>query len=306
MIHTLAWNDDPPEAARGGALTIGNFDGVHRGHAAILTELRQRAQSVGGPAVALSFDPHPLKLLRPEVFQPVLTAPQDRAELLTVHGADHVLLLQTNFDMLALAANDFYQQVIRERLDAHVLVEGADFRFGQGREGSIDLLRDLGRSDGMEVAIVPAVTLGGRPVSSSRVRDALVRGAVREAGVLLDRPYRIRGTVVTGQKRGRTIGFPTANLDEIPTLIPGDGVYAVRVLTKDRTWRGAANIGPNPTFGENARKIEVHLIGFTGELVGESLAADFLERLRDTRPFPSVHALVEQLRLDIDQACQIA
>jgi riboflavin kinase/FMN adenylyltransferase len=149
---------------------------------------------------------------------------------------------------------------------------------------------------------VPPVEVGGKPVSSSRVRNALLGGAVREAAELMARPYRLRGTVGTGQRRGRTLGFPTANLETLETLCPGNGVYAVRVRVNKQRWPGAANIGPNPTFGEQARKVEVHLIGFSGELVGQTLALDFVERLRDTRPFANVSELVEQLRRDVEQA----
>src|SRR5262249_32977003 len=154
------------------------------------------------------------------------------------------------------------------------------FAFGRDREGDIATLGGLCRTADVALAVVPPFLLDGVPVSSSRVRSALVRGAVGEAAVLLGRPYRLRGTVGTGQRRGHTIGFPTANLEDVPTVLPGDGVYAVRVRHQGRTWPGAANIGPNPTFGEQARKIEVHLIGFGGDLYGQPLAVDFLERLR--------------------------
>jgi riboflavin kinase/FMN adenylyltransferase len=299
-IHILDWNQDPPSELVGGALSIGNFDGVHLGHQALLAETRERARAIGGPAVVLSFDPHPLKLLRPEAFQPVLTTAADRAELLLAAGADQVALLRTDVELLRLSAPQFFDEVIKKRLRAKVLVEGPNFGFGRNREGNIESLRMLASRSGIEMVVVAPVKFEDRPVSSSRVRDALLRGRVDEASQLLNRPYRLRGRVVTGRQRGKSLGFPTANLGEIPTLVPGDGVYAVRVhLSSGALHSGAANVGPNPTFGEQARKVEVHLIGFAGDLVGQELALDFVQRLRDTKQFASAAKLIEQLQTDV-------
>jgi riboflavin kinase/FMN adenylyltransferase len=302
----LSWQETPPADFRGGAVAVGNFDGVHRGHASLLTELRDRARAVGGPAVAVTFDPHPLQLLRPERFLPVLTTMPDRAALLQSVGADHVVILKTAPDLLSLSAADFFGEVVRQRLAARALVEGPNFAFGRDRQGTIDTLADLCREAAVGLRVVPPFLLDGLAVSSSRVRSALVRGAVREAAALLGRSYRLRGTVGTGQRRGQTLGFPTANLEGVETVLPGDGVYAVRARHAGRTWPGAANLGSNPTFGEGARKVEVHLIGFHGDLYGESLAVDFIERLRDTRPFRGVGELVAQLRRDIEEARRVA
>jgi riboflavin kinase/FMN adenylyltransferase len=301
-LATLGWQETPPGAFRGGAVAVGNFDGVHRGHAALLAELRDRARAAGGPAVAVTFDPHPLQLLRPEHFLPVLTTTPDRVALLQASGADRVLVLRTTPDLLQLTAADFFREVIRQRLGARAQVEGANFAFGRGREGNIDTLARLCREADVALTVVPPFVLDGVPVSSSRVRSALVRGAVEAAATLLGRPYRVRGTVGTGQRRGQTLGFPTANLERIETVLPGDGVYAVRVRHEGRTWPGAANMGPNPTFGEQARKVEVHLIGFQGDLYGQALAVDFVARLRDTRPFRGADDLVAQLRHDVEEA----
>jgi riboflavin kinase/FMN adenylyltransferase len=300
--HTLSWNDAPAEACRGGALTIGNFDGVHRGHAALVAELRRQAGAVGGPAVALTFDPHPLQLLRPEQFRPVLTTVADRAALLQACGADEVIILRTTLELLQLSAREFFEQVIRQRLQARALVEGINFGFGRMREGNIETLAALSREAGISLTVVPPLEELGKPVSSSRVRNALERGAVDQAASLLGRAYRLHGTVGTGQRRGQQLGFPTANLEQVPTIVPGDGVYAVRAFVGYAAWPGAANIGPNPTFGEEARKIEVHLIGFQGDLYGRELGVEFVARLRDTRPFGGVEELVAQLRADVQQA----
>jgi riboflavin kinase/FMN adenylyltransferase len=297
--------DEVSEACRNGVLTIGNFDGVHLGHQALLSALRNRAAALGGPAVAVTFDPHPLQLLRPESFQPVLTTTADRADLLQHYGADHVVILRTTHELLRLSAREFFDQVIRDRFQASSLVEGENFGFGHDREGTVQTLIDLCLSAGLEPALILKPLLcGGRPVSSSRVRTELVQGRAAEAAELLGRPFRIRGRIVRGQQRGKTLGFPTANLEQVPTLIPGDGVYAVRAMLGDHTLAGAANVGPNPTFREQSRKVEIHLLDFTGDLYGRELAVDFIERLRDTRPFAGPDQLRAQLRTDVEQARQ--
>lgn len=301
-VCTLNWNTTPPDDCRGGAVSIGNFDGVHRGHAALIAELRGQADALGGPAVALTFDPHPIELLRPDLSPPRLTTTEDRSKLLMDLGADCVLVLRATHEMLALRAEEFFTEVIQKRLQARAMVEGTNFGFGRGREGDVTLLARLCEPAGIGLTVVPPVILDGIEVSSSRVRSALTAGDVREATSLLGHPYRLHGLVGEGQRRGRKLGFPTANLEQIPILVPGDGVYAVRVPQEGTMWPAAANIGPNPTFGENARKVEVHIIGFQGDLYGQPLAVDFIERLRDTRPFGSMAELIEQLRRDIDQA----
>lgn len=301
-MERLNWELGPAARCQGGAITIGNFDGVHRGHAALLAELRKQAVAVGGPAVAVTFDPHPLQLLNPERFQPVLTTLADRAAHLEAIGADHVVILQTTPELLDLRAKDFFARVIRDGFRARAVVEGENFGFGRDREGNVATLRQLCQQAEMNFVAVPAFTLQDVPVSSSRVRSSLVRGAVAEASTLLGRPYRLRGVVGPGDQRGRTIGFPTANLHQPLTLIPGDGVYAVRVTVAAGTWAGAANVGPNPTFAEQARKVEIHLIGFQGDLYGQEIAVDFVDRLRDIQRFDGVAALVAQLQRDVQQA----
>lgn len=303
---TVSWNEPLPPSVRDGAVSIGNFDGVHRGHVALVAELRRQAGAAKGPAVAVTFDPPPLRLLRPELYHPALTTIADRAGQLEANGADHVLVLRTTSELLQLTADQFFNDVVRGGLAARAMVEGPNFGFGHNREGDVNRLAEMCRHDGLNLAIVPPLEWNGVIVSSSRVRTALLRGDVREAADMLGRPYHLRGTVGTGQRRGHTLGFPTANLERVHTLIPGDGVYAVRVPYRQTIWPGAANVGPNPTFGEQVRKIEVHLIGFDGNLVGQELAVDFVERLRDTRPFAGVGQLVEQLKLDVARASACA
>jgi riboflavin kinase/FMN adenylyltransferase len=305
-VYSINWDATPPGDCCRGAVSIGNFDGVHLGHAALLSELRRQAGALSGPAVALTFDPHPIELLRPSQAPPRLTTTEDRSQLLLDLGVDHVVVFRVDHELLALRAVEFFAEVIQKRLQARALVEGTIFGFGRGREGDVEILAKLCEPAGIRLSVVPPVILDGIEVSSSRVRSALMAGNVREATHLLGRPYRLYGLVGTGQRRGQKLGFPTANLEQVQTMIPGDGVYAVRVPYEGKTWAGAANIGPNPTFGENARKVEINLIGYRGDLYGKSLAVDFVERLRDTRPFKSATELIEQLRLDIEQARRIA
>jgi riboflavin kinase/FMN adenylyltransferase len=304
-IFNADWRDDAPGACRAGAVSVGNFDGVHRGHAALVAELRARADAAAGPAVALTFDPHPRDVLRPDLAGPPLTTPEDRYRFLHQAGADHVLVLHTTPDLLNLTAAEFFDRVLRERLAVNALVEGINFGFGHNREGNVHTLDGLCRAAGIPLTVVPPVMIDGAEASSSRVRNALLKGDVEEAARVLGRPYRLHGTTAVGQRRGRTLGFPTANLDPLRNLAPGDGVYAVRVLVQGTVRPGAANVGPNPTFGENARKVEVHLIDYNGDLYGQPLAVDFILRLRDTRPFKGPNDLVAQLRRDVEQARRV-
>jgi len=301
---TVDWRDAAPDVCRDGAVAVGNFDGVHRGHAALVAELRRQAANAAMPAVVLTFEPHPRDLLRPDLAAPPLTTAADRSRLLHEAGADHVLVLRTTLDLLHLTAQAFFAQVLQERLAARAFVEGVNFGFGRDREGDIHTLAELCQSAGLPLTVVPPVVIDGAEASSSRVRNSLLRGDIEDAAKVLGRPYRLHGTTAEGRRRGRTLGFPTANLDPLQNLAPGDGVYAVRVHVGQAVWPGAANVGPNPTFGEDARKVEVHLIGFQGDLYGQPLAVDFIGRLRDTRPFQGADDLIGQLRRDVEHARQ--
>jgi riboflavin kinase / FMN adenylyltransferase len=304
-IYPVRWNEPFPDACRDGALTIGNFDGVHRGHQALLEELRLQAGNIGGPAVAMTLEPHPVQLLRPGTTPAALTTLDDRTRLMQAHGADHVIVLQTTAALLEQTARAFFDVAIRRGLRARAVVPGFNFVFGHNREGTAALLAELCREAGVVCTPVPPLHVDGLPVSSSRIRGELAAGNVAAAAMLLGRPYSLTGIVGTGQQRGHKIGFPTANLEEVATVVPGNGVYATVVHHAGRSWAGAANIGPNPTFGEQDRKIEVHLLDFAGELKGVTLTVEFLERLRETRRFAGAAELVAQLHADIAAARRI-
>ena len=295
-----------PPGFAGGAVAVGNFDGVHRGHQALVATAARWAVRVGGPAVAVTFDPPPFQILVPDVpTRPPLTALDDRADLLRAAGADRVIVYRPDRELLGLSPESFARDVLFGQLGARAVVEGYDFRFGRGRAGDTALLRGLCDAAGVGFEEVSPLTAGGEAVSSSRVRSALLAGDVAAAADLLGRPYRVTGTVVTGARRGRTIGFPTANLADVPTVLPGNGVYAVRGFVNGVAWPGAANVGPNPTFGDDARKVEVHLIGFTGDVYGMRLPVEFVAKLRDTRPFAGPAELIDQLGRDVAAAREL-
>ena len=284
---------------RAGAVAIGNFDGVHQGHARIVERLLAKARQVDGPAVVFTFDPHPVRLLRPAEAPPPLTWTDRKAELLAALGVDAIIAYPTDEALLNLEAEEFFDRIVRRALDARAMVEGPNFFFGRGRGGTTEVLRRLTATAGIQLEIVDPLVIDGEFVSSSRVRQLLSAGRIDEARRLLTRPYRLRGMVTHGAGRGAKIGFPTANLAAIDTLLPGVGVYAGRAWVGGESWPAAINVGPNPTFGEQALKLEVHLIGFSGPLYGQPLEVDFLGRLRDIQPFANVEALREQLGRDV-------
>ena len=301
----LDWSAYAPPQFAGGAVSIGNFDGVHRGHQTLVNVARKQAKTLGGPAVVVTFDPPPHQVLHPGSERPPLTTVAQRAELLHAVGADHVIVLRASPALLALSPEAFFEDLVVRQLGAKGVVEGYDFRFGRGRAGNNDTLRALCCAAGLAFDEVPQLLDGGEPVSSSRVRSALLGGNVSRAAELLNRHYRITGTVITGAKRGRTIGFPTANLGDVPTVLPGNGVYAVRAIVADKTYPAAANVGPNPTFGEDARKVEIHLIDFSGDAYGQPMSVDFVAKLRDTRPFGGANELIAQLKKDVEHASRV-
>jgi riboflavin kinase / FMN adenylyltransferase len=305
-VYLLRSLDNLPDNLRRGAVAIGNFDGVHKGHARLVERLLAKAREVGGPAVVLTFDPHPVRLLRPSAAPPPLTWTDRKAELLNELGVAATIAYPTDEALLSLTAAEFFSKIVVERLAARGIVEGPNFYFGHGREGNIETLGSLCTASGTSLEVVEPVRVGDEFVSSSRVRQAIGAGDVDLARQMLTRPYRVRGMVTHGAGRGGKIGFPTANLEAIDTLLPGQGVYATSAFTPAGNWPAAVSIGPNPTFGEHVLKVEAHLIGFTGSLYGQPLELEFLSRLRGIRPFDSVESLKAQLTADVAATKTIA
>lgn len=280
-------------------MAIGNFDGVHQGHRAMLEALVAAARSTGTRSLVFTFDPHPLALIRPEVVPMALTTMSRRLELLSQTGIDGVLVYPTNLELLDLSAEAFFDEIICRKLGASGLVEGPNFCFGKNRGGTIERLKGFCEQNGMSLKIVAPVEIQDRMVSSTTVRQAILDGDLETVNRLLTCRYQIEGKVVSGDRRGRTIGFPTANLAEIETALPRDGVYAGRTRVGETWWPTAINIGPNPTFAEQRRKVEAHLIGFEGDLYGQRVVFEFETRLRDTQRFAGIEELKTQLGRDI-------
>lgn len=280
-------------------LTIGNFDGVHRGHVAMLGRLKELSVQLGLPAVVVTFDPPPLAILAPERLPPRLTTVEQKAALLRAQGVDEVIVWPVSRELLSLTAEQFFEQIVCDQLKCRGIVEGPNFCFGRARGGNVEVLKRLGAATNVPVVIAEPSETGGAMISSSQIRSALSAGDVVQARELLGRPYAIEGTVVTGAQRGRLLGFPTANLSQVETLIPPLGVYAARTTIQGTAWPVALNIGPNPTFGEDQLKLEAHVIGYSGDLYGQTLSLQLLDQLRGVKKFSSVEELREQLERDI-------
>lgn len=301
----MVYYDLPPGTAPFSrtVVTIGNFDGVHLGHRAILGRVRERARELEAQAVAVTFDPHPLKVLRPEMHLPLLTTPAQKLKLLNASGLEAVVVLPFTREFAALPARDFVLRYFCEGLKVREVVVGHDYCFGRNREGNIDLLTELGRTHGFTVQVVWAVEVDGAVVSSSLIRAMLKLGRVAEAAHLLGRSYGVLGRVIQGKGRGaKLLGVPTANLRPENELLPATGIYAVRVRRGAEAWLGAANIGTCPTFENGEFSLEVHLLDFAGDLYGDTLEVEFAARLREERKFPSLEALTAQIHADIAAA----
>jgi riboflavin kinase/FMN adenylyltransferase len=285
-------------------LTIGSFDGVHRGHQEIIRQLAAGAHAHASPAVVLTFYPHPAVVLRGSNGPFYLTSPDERAVLLGKLDVDIVIIQRFDRQLADTSARDFVLK-LRERLGLQQLLVGHDFTLGRGREGDIPTLGRLGRELGFEVVVNPPVLLDGQVISSSQIRAALSVGNVESAYRLLGRPYRVTGEVVPGDGRGRMIGIPTANLKPwYEQLLPGAGVYVCQARIGDKVYGAAANVGVRPTFDGSTSflRVEAHLLDFQGNLYGQNIQLDFLARLRDEKKFTSVQALVVQILEDIAHA----
>lgn len=287
-------------------LTIGNFDGVHRGHQMLVRNLAEAAHSAGALAGLLTFDPHPLAVLRPEAVTLRLTGNEERAAALGALGLDFVLVLPFTRETAATSAEAF-MRILIAHFPLKALWVGPDFALGRGREGDAPRLAELGEMLGYTVHVVQPYHWQGEPVRSSRVRNLLAeKGAVTQAADLLGRPYQLWGKVAEGAKRGRRLGFPTANLVLPPDrLIPAHGVYACWAWREDVGHPAVVNIGVRPTFDNGYRSVEAYLLDFTEELYGETLGLSFIRRLRDEMRFADVSALIAQIRLDAEAARQL-
>jgi riboflavin kinase/FMN adenylyltransferase len=289
-----------PSFANGSTVTVGSFDGVHLGHQAVLREIDRRARAAGRSSVLVTFDPHPLEVVNPDAAPPLLTTGPERLEILALSPLEYVLLVRFDRHLASLTPEEFVQAVLLERCAVRELVIGHDHGFGRGRSGDVDTLRRLGEAHGFDVDVVPPVDFGGQHVSSSRIRRAVAGGDLSTAAAMLGRRYGVVGRVGEGERRGRLLGVPTINLSELSPrkLLPPDGVYAVKVEWRGGSGGGMMNQGPRPTFQDGRRVLEAHLFDFDGDLYGEWVRIEWIERLRDIVRFGSVDQLKEQLKLD--------
>jgi riboflavin kinase/FMN adenylyltransferase len=288
---------------RGCVATIGNFDGVHRGHQAVLEQVREQATCRRLPAALITFEPLPREYFTPQEAPPRLTRLREKLIALRRYGIERVVCLRFDQRLAGLAPQAFIREILVDGMGVKYLVVGDDFRFGEHRAGTFATLQAAGAEYGFEVASMHTYRIGGGRVSSTRVREALAHGDLLTASLLLGRPYGMSGRVAHGDKRGRTIGFPTANVYLHRTSSPVAGVFAVEVEgIADTPVSGIANVGSRPTVDGTRSLLEVHLFDFSGELYGRYVQVSFLKKLREERRFTSVDSLREQILLDVDQA----
>jgi len=300
------WEDSglPPETP-GTVVTVGTFDGVHRGHWDVLGRIAARGRADGLASVLVTFDPHPLEVVNPAAAPRLLTVGEEKVEVVAESGIDYMAVVPFTPALQRYDAAQFVDEVLRKRFHMRELVIGYDHGFGRGRAGDVDVLRTLGAERGFAVEVVDAVTMeDGRPISSTLIRRAVAGGDLERAHRALGRLYAVSGVVRRGVKRGRTLGYPTINLPAPPArkLLPPEGVYAVRAQTPAGAFGGMMNMGPRPTFGDRETSLEVHLFGDAGTLYDAHVRVEFVARLRDTQRFPSPAALAEQLARDADDA----
>jgi riboflavin kinase/FMN adenylyltransferase len=312
--------DEVPADWGRSVVTIGVFDGVHRGHRRIVERAAEMAHDHGLPTVVITFDPHPDEVVRPGTHPPLLCTPRRRAALLGGLGADAVMMLPFTLELSRMTPDEFVQSVLVDRLHAARVVVGEDFRFGHRAKGDVPLLKQLGEKYDFEAEGMPLVA-DGKAISSTLIREHLAAGDVEGAARMLGRPHRVEGVVVRGARRGRELGFPTANLETLPhTAVPSDGVYAGHLACEgyarahdddsagdpDAVWPAAISIGTNPTFEGDERTVEAYALDRDDlDLYGEHVSVDFTARLRDTLKFDSVEALVDQMRRDVDRAREL-
>lgn len=287
-------------------LTIGNFDGVHLGHQKIIFEVLERAGEIKGTSMALTFEPHPMKIIAPERNVRILTQFKEKAKLIEEMGIDVLLCINFNREFANLLPDKFIEDVLVRKINAKEIIIGTNYAFGKNKKGTVELLRRRGKEYGFRVKAVRNVEIHGNIVSSSSIRSLLVRGAVKEASTFLGRAYSIEGNVIKGKGRGKTLlNIPTANITTPVEIAPKEGVYAVRAGIGSIVCEGVANIGRNPTFGKAEVSYEVHLFDFSGDILGENVRIYFIDRIRSERTFPDASSLEKEIRSDIEIAKEI-
>ena len=287
-------------------LTIGNFDGVHKGHLALFDKVKERAKAIAGQSVVMTFEPHPLKIMRPANGPQLITHTGQKLELIEKAGIDVIVCVSFDREFAAIPARDFVNSILVKKIGIKEIVVGYDYTFGHNREGDINLLREIGNDFGFVVHLVGPIEIDHTLVSSTSIRRLVQEGRLEEARVLHGRDFEVQGTVVKGRNRGgRLLGFPTANLNPHGELLPKTGVYAVKLLIDDVFYNGVTNVGYNPTFGDTGLTVETHVLDYSGELMGKTIKVHFIKRLRDEKTFKTLEELSGQIAQDIARAKEV-
>ena len=278
-------------------ITLGNFDGVHKGHQKILKKVIKRAKEIGGVSVVYTFNPHPLNVLRPDKEPPKITTFEEKAKLIEEVGIDYLICETFTTSFAKKTPEDFLKKVIYQRIKPEEIIIGHDYAFGKGRQGTVELLKKIGEELGFKVAIVSDIKIKNIPVRSTTIRNLISEGKVSLAQKLMGKYYCLSGKVVHGEQR--KIGFPTANLSHIKDLIPQKGVYAIYVETQHGRFKGAVNIGMNPTFGGNKLCIETHIFNFDEDIYGKEISIFFVKKIRGEKKFKDTESLALQIKKDV-------
>ena len=305
-MKTIHQIDNIPEELTGSYLTIGNFDGVHRGHQYLFHHLVDQARYAHRQAVVLTFDPHPKMVLHPD-RRPfyLITSLEEKIRLIEAQGVDGLIIIPFNLDFAKTTAREFVCDLLWGKLRIKKILIGHDYTFGKGKEGNEAFLVDQGQKLGFDVEVMGAFQVEETIISSTRVRNAILDGNVKAATAWLGRPYNLVGRVVPGHNRGAGLGFPTANIEPEKELVPARGVYAAWARIDDQNYGSVLNIGMNPTFEDNQLSIEVHILDFKGDIYGKTLEILFVEKLRDEKKFNGPAELIVQIRKDVEQARKI-
>jgi riboflavin kinase/FMN adenylyltransferase len=291
--------------AGGCVLAVGNFDGVHLGHRKVLESAVKDSEAMNLTAALLTFSEHPLQTLRPVEAPQPLMALEDRLKIARTFGFKTAFILDFDAELASMSPALFTEEILVRAIGAVGIVAGSEWRFGRERAGNMELLKDMTRERGLTVRSVEPVIMKGQPVSSTRIRDLLAAGEVAEARDFLGRPHFVRGKVQKGRGRGKVLGFPTVNLDTVNVMVPSAGVYAGAYSVRDKSGPAAINIGPSPTFDDSIPGLEVHLVGWKGDIYGEKVTISFLQRLRPEQTFPDLDALSHQIARDVERAREI-
>ncbi len=283
-------------------VTLGNFDGIHRGHQELVRMVMRRAQEIHGQSMVVTFRPHPLKVLAPEKCPPLISIYEEKIELFRKLGLDVLVKIPFSLDFAEMSPRDFVKKALCDLLGAKEIFVGYNYRFGRGREGTATTLRAMGEEFGFRVNEINQVSLNGEVISSTRIRQMLMAGEIEHAARLLGRHYAITGIVIRGDGRGKELGFPTANIASKHDIIPAGGVYAVKLSARDTCYDGVVNIGLRPTFNSKSLAIEAHFFDFNEDLYGEEVTIYFVRKLRQERRFDSADALIAQIKKDISEA----